>query len=141
MTSEFELRQFSIEDTSQVVDLLQEVSSFQLSPLEAQNSVQKFIGQHGTHAFVAIKGGKIIGFGSVITFLRVRGGRTAVIEDMVVAKTFQGKGVGKQIIAKLIISAQSEGCFKVSLESSDNAQAFYLTEGFEYGGQAMKLFL
>lgn len=141
MTSKFEVRQFSIDDAIQVGDLLQVVSSFQLSPLEAQNAAKKFIGQHGTHAFVAVKGGQIIGYGSVIGFVRVRGGRSAVIEDMVVAKKFQGKGVGKRILAELIKSAQVEGCFKVSLESSDNARTFYLAAGFEYGGESMKFFL
>jgi len=141
MSDQLRVRPFTIADASQVVELLQDVSRFQLLPGQAQDSAQAFVLQNSVYAFVALEDCKVIGFGSLFAFGRVRGGRVAVIEDMVVAKNFRGRGVGRLILDELIKSAQEEGCFKVSLESSDIAQSFYQAAGFEFGRQAMKLVL
>lgn len=138
MSDQLRVRPFTIADASQVVDLLQDVSRFQLSPDQAQNSAQAFVMQNGVYAFVALEDCKVIGFGALFAYGRVRGGRVAVIEDMVIAENFRGRGVGRLILDELIKSAQEEGCFKVSLESSNIAQSFYQAAGFECGGQTMK---
>ncbi len=138
MSNQFRVRPFNIADASQVVELLQDVSLFQLPPDQAKKSAQAFVMQNGVYAFVALEDCRVIGFGSLFSYGRVRGGRVAVIEDMVVAENFRGLGVGRLILDELIKTAQAEGCFKVSLESSDIAQLFYRTAGFVYGNQAMK---
>ena len=141
MNDELRVRPFLIEDAERVVELLQDVSVFNLNSSEARRSAESFLQQSGAYACVVSKGPQVIGFGSLFAFSRVRGGRSAVIEDMVVGKAFRGKGIGKLILNELLKYAQSEACFKVSLESSDGARSFYQTAGFKPGGQVMKMVL
>lgn len=138
MNNQLRVRSFTVADACQVVELLQDVSHYQLSLDQAQISAQAFVLQKGVHAFVALEERKVIGFGSLLTFRRVRGGRVAVIEDMVVAEKFRGRGVARLILDELIKAAKEEGCFKVSLESSYIAESLYKAAGFECGGQVMK---
>ncbi len=139
MNQELKVQPFSVEDVEQVVDILQDVSVFQVTHNKARESAKNLIGQSNAYACVVLQGSQVLGFGSLFTFDRVRGGRSAVIEDMVVAKDFRGKGIGRLVLKELLRHARAEGCFKVTLESSEAARGFYQTAGFKSGGQSMKL--
>jgi GNAT superfamily N-acetyltransferase len=138
MIEKIKVRSFSIDDSLQVLELLQEISRYQLLPIEAQNFAKEFIRQSGAQGFVALEGDVVIGFGSIVTYMRVRGGRCGVIEDVVVAKNFRRKGIASMIIAELMKFAQMGGCFKVSLESNNASRSIYKASGFDDGGQTMK---
>ena len=83
----------------------------------------------------------MIGFGSIFIFERVRGGKSAILEDIVVENSFRSRKVGTQIINILIKHAVINKCFKVSLESSELNKNFYKKLGFIESGKTMKKFL
>ena len=67
---------------------------------------------------------------TVSTFL---GRNVALLEDMVVAPAYRGKGVGKQLIDHAVDFARSEGFGRITLLTDRNneaAQQFYRAQGF-----------
>ena len=138
MKTNVSLHPFAPEDAEQVVKLLQDVSAYQPDSDKIKDLGQIFVEQEKTFACVAVRDGCVIGFGSLFVLGRLRGGRSAIIEDMVVSAQERGQGIGRSILEYLLAQARKEGCFKVSLESSDIAIQFYQIAGFEIGGHMMK---
>lgn len=67
---------------------------------------------------------------TVSTFL---GQKVALLEDMVVAPAYRGKGVGKQLIDHAVDFARREGFGRITLltdRDNDVAQQLYLSKGF-----------
>lgn len=61
------------------------------------------------------------------------GGKVAILEDMVVAKEFRRKGLGKQLLHEAIAFAKQRGCLRLTLLTDfDNETAirFYQSAGF-----------
>ena len=58
---------------------------------------------------------------------RIRGGRAAIIEDVVVLKSMRGRGIGKRIMKELIDCARRKKCFKINLETSNAGKQMYET--------------
>ena len=135
------MRPFAPEHAEQVIQLLQDVSAYQPDQDKIQELAQSFLEKKQSFACVAVNGRYVIGFGSLFLLNRVRGGRSAIIEDMVVSARVRGQGVGRSILEYLLAQARKEGCFKVSLESSDMAIQFYKAAGFTIGGHVMKYHL
>ncbi|NLR75018.1 GNAT family N-acetyltransferase [Leeia aquatica] len=133
------LRPFSPTYIESVIALLQLVSRFEPEPSEALEYAKRFECMDNCYSFVAIHEGRVIGFGSIFMLNRVRGGCSAVIEDLVVAQDMQGHGVGRALLEKLLEQARGKGCFKVSLEAADSALSFYEACGFSRAGQSMKI--
>ena len=82
-----------------------------------------------------------VGFGSVFFLQRVRGGKEAIIEDLIVSENYRKSGIGSLILKNLLSEARFQNCFKVSLETSRNSEGFYINEGFYDGGITMKKFI
>lgn len=59
------------------------------------------------------------------------GGKIGHIEDVAVRKGFEGKGIGKEIIIKLISLAKEDGCYKVILDCDERIMKFYEKIGFK----------
>ena len=67
---------------------------------------------------------------TVSTFL---GKKVALLEDMVVAPAWRGKGIGTLLIDYAVDFARREGFGRITLltdEDNDAAQQFYLSKGF-----------
>lgn len=64
----------------------------------------------------------------------------AHIEDVCVAETERGKGLGKWLMARMVEVAQSKGCYKVTLDCAESNVAFYTKCGFEQRGHQMTVF-
>ena len=132
------VRRFKPSDVCQVMHLLQDVSKF----LPEENSWgglgDSLSDDKNCFACVAVVLDQIAGYGSVHFYTRLRGGVSAVIEDVVVEKKYQRRGVGKKIIETLIHQSKKAGCVKVSLESSPSALGFYSSVGFAPGSKLMK---
>ncbi|CAN8069654.1 unnamed protein product [Agarophyton chilense] len=88
---------------------------------------------------VAVRGEKILGTGSVMIEPKfIRGGRPAGhIEDIVMDASVRGKGVGKQIIERLVTYAKEKGCYKVVLDCGDHNVPFYQKCGLKQMGKQM----
>lgn len=135
------LRPFSPEDAEQVVELLQHISDYRPDPKKVPELANIFAEQKESYACVAVHSGCVVGFGSLFVLSRVRGGSSAIIEDMSVSTEMRGHGIGRLILEDLLTQARKRGCFKVSLESSEMAKRFYRAAGFAIGGHVMKYLL
>lgn len=64
---------------------------------------------------------KVIGSGSVIVERKFIRGHASLahIEDIVVSKDIQGKGLGKKLLQSLILLSKRLGCYKTLLDCSD----------------------
>ncbi|CAG9326817.1 unnamed protein product [Blepharisma stoltei] len=59
------------------------------------------------------------------------GGKVGHIEDIVVAKGCQGRGLGKQLVTLLIDLSKELGCYKVILDCKEELKGFYESCGME----------
>ena len=126
-------------DFESVLKLLQEISSYE--PDDKIKIKQKFCNNDSSYSIVAKKGEQIIGFGSVFIFERIRGGKCALLEDIIVDKSFRNLKVGSLIVNTLVEYAISKKCFKVVLETSSKSFSFYEKLKFKKNGISMRRLL
>jgi GNAT superfamily N-acetyltransferase len=70
------------------------------------------------------------------------GAASGLIEDVVVRKDLQGRGIGKQMMAYAAEYCRKRGCYKVVLSSNlkrENAHRFYESLGFDKHGYSFLL--
>ena len=126
-------------DFESVLKLLQEISSYE--PDDKIKIKQKFCNNDNSYSIVAKKGEQIIGFGSVFIFERIRGGKCALLEDIIVDKSFRNLKVGSLIVNTLVEYAISKKCFKVVLDTSSKSFSFYEKLKFKKNGISMRRLL
>ena len=90
--------------------------------------------------YVAVKDSKVIGSAGIIIEQKFihDGGMVGHIEDVVVAKDFQGRGVGQKIVKSLLEYAQKQGCYKTILDCTDELVPFYENIGFKRHSNSMR---
>lgn len=90
--------------------------------------------------FVAITDEKIVG--STTLFIEPKfihkGGFVGHIEDVVIDKQYQGKGIGEKLIKAALDFAKSNGCYKTILDCSEDVMPFYEKIGFKKHSNAMR---
>ncbi|MFB5611334.1 MAG: GNAT family N-acetyltransferase [Nitrosopumilaceae archaeon] len=90
--------------------------------------------------FVAIIDEKVVG--STTLFIEPKfihqGGLVGHIEDVVVTKEFQGKGIGEKLIKASLDFAKNNGCYKTILDCSDDVMPFYEKIGFKKHSNSMR---
>ncbi len=78
--------------------------------------------------------GRVVGMVSLLYSISTAlGGKVAILEDMVVAKEFRRKGLGKQLLHEAIAFAKQRSCLRLTLLTDfDNEAAisFYQSAGF-----------
>jgi len=78
--------------------------------------------------------GSIIGMVSLLYSISTAlGGKVTILEDMIITKEFQSKGLGSKLLGAAIDFASDRGCMRITLLTDyDNeiAQAFYRKFGF-----------
>ena len=94
--------------------------------------------QKNSYCLVLIKLNKVIGFGSIFFFLKVRGNKQGVIEDIVVDKKYRGLGLGKTLLLRLFEKAKKQKCYKVILQSNKKHLIFYKKYGFKIHNTSMQ---
>jgi GNAT superfamily N-acetyltransferase len=73
----------------------------------------------------------------VLDNLNKRGAAGAVVEDVAVLPSFQGRGVGRAMMEHAREQCRAAGCYKMALSSNrsrEGAHAFYESLGFERHG-------
>ena len=122
-----------------VYDLLySNVSKFKPSK-NRYNSIWKILLKQKNSYFIVAKNNKeIVGFGSLGIMNKVRGHAQGTIEDIVIKKKFQKKGIGKLIIYKLLSIAKKQNCYKVVLQSPNKNLSFYRKMGFKIKHKSMQ---
>ena len=59
------------------------------------------------------------------------GGKVGHIEDVVTRRGYEGRGIGKEIINKLITISRERGCYKIILDCDEKVSKFYEKIGFK----------
>ncbi|PIW33351.1 MAG: histone acetyltransferase [Nitrosopumilales archaeon CG15_BIG_FIL_POST_REV_8_21_14_020_37_12] len=89
---------------------------------------------------VAEMDGRIIG--ATTLFIESKfihnGGKVGHIEDVVVDKSYQGKGTGEKIIKYVLETAKKKGCYKTILDCTDDVKPFYEKIGFKHNANALR---
>ena len=67
-----------------------------------------------------------------------QGGNVGHIEDVVIAKEFQGSGIGEKLINFVLEYAKKNDCYKTILDCSDDVKPFYEKIGFKKHSNCMR---
>ena len=89
---------------------------------------------------VAVIEGKIVGATTLLIETKFihNGGKVGHIEDVVVDKKYQRKGIGEKIIMYLLRYAKDQGCYKTILDCTDEVKPFYEKLGFKHNANAFR---
>lgn len=122
----------------QSMDSLKQASS--LSQEKAREVFNKIKTNPNHFVYVAILDGRVVGSTSMIIepkFIH-DGQSVSHIEDVVVAKEHQGKGIGEMLIRYLLDFAKENNCYKTILDCSDEVKPFYEKIGFKKHSNGMR---
>lgn len=94
-----------------------------------------------TTTFVAVLNKRIIGTGSIMVEEKYfhNGGIVCHVEDVVVCKHMQGKGIGRKIVNRLIEHSKIYNPYKIILSCSDYNLPFYEKLGFYRKNNEMRV--
>ena len=122
----------------QSLDVLRKASD--LNPKKAKKIFSKISENPNQVIYVAIKDSKVIGATTILIEQKFihGGGKVGHIEDVVVAKEFQGKGIGQKIVKSMLKYAQEQGCYKTILDCTDDLISFYESIGFKRHSNSMR---
>ena len=89
---------------------------------------------------VAVIEGKIVGSATFLIETKFihNGGKVGHIEDVVVDKKYQRKGIGEKIVMYLLRYAKDQGCYKTILDCTDEVKPFYEKLGFKHNANALR---
>ena len=89
---------------------------------------------------VAIIEGKVVGSTTLLIETKFihNGGKVGHIEDVVVDKEHQRKGIGEKIVMYLLRYAKDQGCYKTILDCVDDIKPFYEKLGFKHNANALR---
>ncbi len=123
---------------------LESMDSLKLaSNLDREKAKEIFekISSNSNHlVYVAILDGRVVGSTTMLIepkFIH-DGGNVAHIEDVVVSKDYQGKGIGEMLMRSLLDLAKDNNCYKTILDCSDDVKPFYEKIGFKKTSNGMR---
>ena len=90
--------------------------------------------------FVVILDDKVVGSTTLLIepkFIH-QGGKVGHIEEVVIAKEFQGSGIGEKLINFVLEYAKKNDCYKTILDCSDDVKPFYEKIGFKKHSNCMR---
>lgn len=110
-----------------------------LSEAQARQIFAQFAQYPNYRLFVALDGHTAVGTFALLVMhnLAHRGIPSAIAEDVVVAESRQGQGIGRHMMAYAVEQARLAGCYKLALSSNrkrKDAHAFYESLGFAQHG-------
>ena len=103
--------------------------------------ILKKIKQNTNHIIhVAVDGEKIVG--SITLFIEQKfihdGGIVGHIEDVVIRKDYEGKGIGIILVMSMLERAKEKNCYKTILDCKDDVKQFYERIGFKRESNGMR---
>ena len=105
------------------------------------NEILKKIKQNPNHIiYVAIDNKKIVGSTTLLIEQKFihDGGLVGHIEDVVVRKDYEGKGIGIKLVTSLLERAKEKNCYKTILDCKDDVKQFYERIGFKRESNGMR---
>jgi glucosamine-phosphate N-acetyltransferase len=90
--------------------------------------------------FVAVLNGKVIGSTTLLIEQKFihDGGKVGHIEDVVITKDYQRKGIGEKLIRFVLDYAKKKNCYKTILDCLDDVKPFYEKIGFRKHQNCMR---
>jgi len=140
--SEIEIREIEEDDLErgflESLDFLRKASDIDKN--KAYDILRK-IKQNPDHVIhVALDNNKIVG--STTLFIEQKfihdGGRVGHIEDVVVRKDYEGRGIGMKLVISLLNRAKEKNCYKTILDCKDDLKIFYERIGFKSESNCMR---
>ena len=139
---EIEIREIEEDDLNkgflETLDFLRNASG-----LDKNNAkeILKKIKQNPNHIIhVAIDDKKIVG--SATLFIEQKfihdGGFVGHIEDVVVRKDYEGRGIGIKLVTSMLDRAKEKNCYKTILDCKDDVKQFYERIGFKHESSGMR---
>ena len=105
------------------------------------NEILKKIKQNPNHIiYVAIDNKKIVGSTTLLIEQKFihDGGLVGHIEDVVVRKDCEGKGIGIKLVTSMLERAKEKNCYKTILDCKDDVKQFYERIGFKRESNGMR---
>jgi len=105
------------------------------------NEILKKIKQNPNHIiYVAMDNKKIVGSTTLLIEQKFihDGGLVGHIEDVVVRKDYEGKGIGIKLVTSLLERAKGKNCYKTILDCKDDVKQFYERIGFKRESNGMR---
>ena len=139
---EIEIREIRENDLEngflETLDFLRKVSD--LDKNKAKEILEKIKQNSNQIIQVAIDDKKIVG---CITLLIEQkfihdGGLIGHIEDVVVRKDYEGKGIGMKLVTSMLEYAKRKNCYKTILDCKDDVKQFYERIGFKHESNGMR---
>jgi len=112
-----------------------------LTPKEARDILKAMNGDV-YHVFVAVaKDGQVVGATTLLVEQKFihHGGLVGHIEDVVVRKGHEGKGIGGSVVRAAVGRARELGCYKVILDCKEELVGFYQNLGFHSRDVGMRI--
>jgi glucosamine-phosphate N-acetyltransferase len=140
--SEIKIREIEEDDLEkgflETLDFLRNASN--LDKNKAKEILKK-IKQNTNHIIhVAIDNKKIVGSTTLLIEQKFihDGGLVGHIEDVVVRKDYEGKGIGIKLVTSLLERAKEKNCYKTILDCKDDVKQFYERIGFKRESNGMR---
>lgn len=107
---------------------------------KAKNILKKIKSNSNHFVYVAILDGSVVGSATILIESKFihHGGKVAHVEDVVVDKEYQGKGIGEMLMESLLELAKDSNCYKTILNCSDEIKPFYEKLGFKKNSNGMR---
>ena len=120
------------------LDFLRKASDYEKNnPYE----ILKKIKQNQNHIIhVAVDDNKIVGSTTLLVEQKFihDGGLVGHIEDVVVRKDYEGKGIGIKLVMSILERAKEKNCYKTILDCKDDVKKFYEKIGFKRESNGMR---
>jgi len=103
--------------------------------------ILKKIKQNPNHIIhVAVDDNKIVGSTTLLVEQKFihDGGLVGHIEDVVVRKDYEGKGIGIKLVMSMLERAKEKNCYKTILDCKDDVKQFYERIGFKHESNGMR---
>ncbi len=131
------IRDANPEDMGQVLELIQELATFEKEPDAVEVTVDELITegfgeQPLFHCFVAEVDKKIVGIALVYFRFSTWKGRSIHLEDLIVKESMRGTGLGSALYTQVMKYAKEKGVRRVEwvvLDWNQNAIDFYEKSG------------
>ncbi|MBS3923123.1 MAG: GNAT family N-acetyltransferase [Nitrosarchaeum sp.] len=122
----------------QTLDSLRQTSNIDKKIIE--KTFDKINSNQDQLTIVALLDGKVVGATTLLIETKFihNGGKVGHIEDVVVDKKHQKKGIGEKMITYLLRYAEEQGCYKTILDCADDVKPFYEKIGFKHNANALR---
>nr|AIF22943.1 GCN5-related N-acetyltransferase (GNA1) [uncultured marine thaumarchaeote SAT1000_11_C10] len=122
----------------ETLDFLRNASN--LDKNKAKEILKKIIQNPNHIIYVAIDNKKIVGSTTLLIEQKFihDGGLVGHIEDVVVRKDYDRKGIGIKLVTSLLEHAKEKNCYKTILDCTDDVKQFYEKIGFKRESNGMR---